>query len=127
MADAARLVATFDDAIASREVQGAVNAILELDRTLVAWEADTLQSDEPERVRTMLRSLIVRLGDVAATGARDPREVVAPFVDALLAVRASARATRDFATADVVRDRLIAAGVEVRDTADDVTWVLRSP
>ncbi len=127
MADAARLVSAFDDAIASREVPGAVNAILELDRTLVAWEADTLQSDEPERVRTMLRSLIVRLGDVAATGARDPREVVAPFVDALLAVRASARAARDFVTADVVRDRLIAAGVEVRDTPDDVTWVLHSP
>ena len=127
MADAARLEAAFAGAVSSRDAPAAVNAILELDRTLVAWEADTLQSDEPDRVRTTLRSLIVRLGDLAAAGARDPREVVGPFVDALLVVRAAARASKDFTTADIVRDRLIAAGIEVRDTPDGVTWVFSEP
>jgi cysteinyl-tRNA synthetase len=49
---------------------------------------------------------------------------VEPFVEALLAVRARARETRDWATADLVRDRLVAAGIEVRDGADGTTWEL---
>ena len=36
-----------------------------------------------------------------------------------------ARDGRDFATSDEVRDRLAAAGVEVRDTPDGATWELR--
>ena len=70
------------------------------------------------------RALIVRLGERAAAGARDPREALEPFVDALLELRARARAARDWETADLVRDRLAAAGVEVRDGPDGSTWVL---
>ena len=47
-------------------------------------------------------------------------------MEALLAVRARARETRDWATADLVRDRLSEAGVEVRDGAEGSTWVLGS-
>ena len=54
--------------------------------------------------------------------AADPRAVVGPFVDALLELRARARTARDFATSDRVRERLVAAGVEVRDTSDGVHW-----
>jgi cysteinyl-tRNA synthetase len=45
-------------------------------------------------------------------------------VSALLELRARARAARDWATADLVRDRLAAAGVEVRDGPDGSSWVL---
>ena len=58
------------------------------------------------------------------SGARDPRAVVEPYVDLLLAVRVKARAAKDFATSDLVRDGLAAAGVEVRDTPDGATWHL---
>ena len=37
-----------------------------------------------------------------------------------------ARESRDFATSDLVRDRLVAAAVEVRDTADGTEWSLGS-
>ena len=124
MSEATRLETVFAAAIAARDVPTAVNATLELDRTLVAWEADTLQSDEPERVRATLRSLIVQLGDLASKGARDPRAAAAPFVDALLTVRAAAKEAKNYALADLVRARLVAIGVEVRDTPDGVTWVL---
>jgi len=33
---------------------------------------------------------------------------------------------KDYATSDVVRDRLVAAGVEVKDTPDGVTWSLKA-
>ena len=39
-------------------------------------------------------------------------------------MRAAARDGKDFATSDLVRDRLVAAGIEVRDTPDGTTWTL---
>ena len=100
MADAARLEAAFDAALAARDVPAAVNAVLELDRTLEAWAADTTQSDEPDRVRATLRTMIVRLGELAALGARDPAEAAAPLVEAVLAARSAARAGQAWALAD---------------------------
>ena len=41
-----------------------------------------------------------------------------------LAARAEARAARDFAAADAIRDELAAAGVEVTDTAEGQKWSL---
>jgi cysteinyl-tRNA synthetase len=49
---------------------------------------------------------------------------VAPLVEALLAVRAQARETKDFATSDRVRDALADAGVVVEDGRDGVRWRL---
>ena len=46
------------------------------------------------------------------------------LVQAELAARQQARADKDFATADAVRDRLVAAGIEVADTADGQKWSL---
>jgi cysteinyl-tRNA synthetase len=51
-----------------------------------------------------------------------------PVVDALVALaveaRAEARARKDWAQADAVRDRLAAAGVVLEDTAAGVRWRL---
>jgi cysteinyl-tRNA synthetase len=44
------------------------------------------------------------------------------LVRGLLDERAAARAAKDFATADAIRDRLKAAGVEVEDTPDGPVW-----
>ena len=116
----------FDDALAARNVDAAVGAVLDLEAALAAWGADTLQSDELDRARAALRSMVVRLGELATTGARDPSEAVAPFVEALLDQRASARATKRYDDADVVRDRLVAAGVEVKDSPEGTSWRLLS-
>ncbi len=57
-------------------------------------------------------------GAEAATAALDA------LVRAQVAARASARAARDFATADAIRDQLAAAGVLVEDTASGARWGL---
>ncbi|HEX3425357.1 MAG TPA: hypothetical protein VHT30_04440 [Acidimicrobiales bacterium] len=114
--------AAFDQALAAGDVDAAVRAVLDLDDALVAWSADTLQSDEPARGRAALRRMIVRLGELARAGARPLREVIGPYVEHLLAVRESARRDRRFADADAIRDRLVALGVEVRDTATGTDW-----
>jgi cysteinyl-tRNA synthetase len=46
------------------------------------------------------------------------------LVDQLLRDRENARALRDFVAADAVRRRLLAAGVQIRDTPDGPTWSL---
>ncbi len=115
----------FDAALAGRDVDGAVRAILELDAALTGWAADTLQSDEQDRGRAALRRMIVELGELAKVGARDPRQAVAPFVDQLLALRSGARAAGRFGDADAIRDGLETAGVEVRDGPAGTYWSLR--
>jgi hypothetical protein len=120
--DVARLEKAFGGALGNRDARGAVGAILELDDLLVDWSRDTLQSDELDRGRAALRSMVVRLGEAAEAGLREPRDVVAPFVDALLAARQSARAEKRWGDADDIRDRLLAAGVEVRDTPEGTEW-----
>ncbi len=114
----------FGDALANRDMAAAAQAMLDLEATIHLWAADTLQSDELDKARAALRSMIARLAAVAEGGAADPRDVVGPFVESLLAVRRQARADKRYADSDAVRDQLVALGVEVRDTADGTEWDL---
>jgi cysteinyl-tRNA synthetase len=59
-------------------------------------------------------------GDAALRG------VVDRLVAAALERREAARAARDFAAADAIRDQLAAAGVDVEDTAAGPRWSLRA-
>jgi cyanophycinase-like exopeptidase len=118
------LEARFDIALAARDVDGCVAAILDLEQIMVDWSADTNISDEGEQARAVLRAMVMRLGELAQGGARDPHEVLGPYVSLLLDLRAKARAARDFATSDEIRDRLTAAGVEVRDTPSGPEWTI---
>jgi hypothetical protein len=119
-----RQQAAFGEAVGASDVPAAVRAVLELDRELEGWSWDTLQSDEQDRARSALRSLVMRLGELAGAGAGDPSTVVAPFVEALLELRAAAREEGRWKEADSVRDRLLALGIEVRDTPSGPTWRL---
>jgi len=107
-----------------RDVPAAVGALLELEDQITKWATDIPAGDAMDRARASLRSLVVGLGHVAETGARDPREVVGPFVEAMLELRARARADRRFDESDAIRQRLEALGVEVRDTPEGSEWLL---
>jgi cyanophycinase-like exopeptidase len=122
--EADRARAAFDVALAGQDVQACVAAVLGLEATIAAWRADTLQSGDLDEARRVLRALVVRLGELAVDGARDPRERIGPYVDLLLDLRTSARDAKDFATSDLVRDRLGDLGVEVRDTPSGPAWDL---
>ena len=115
----------FDLAISKHDADAAVGAVLALESEIRAWSVDTLQGPDQDRAVSTLRAMISKLGEIAINGLRDPRSVVAPFVNGLLAVRASVRGEKRFDLSDLVRDQLLAAGVEVRDTKDGVEWVLR--
>ena len=116
-----------DSALAGRDVDSAVGAVLAIDSQMHEWEADTLDSDEQDRAREVLRRYVVRLGDLARTGAGDPRDLLAPVVNGILELRVRMRASGEYAIADKLRDALVDAGVEVRDTPEGSTWELAVP
>jgi len=123
-ADTDKAIAEFDLAIAGADAPGAVRAALTLESCIRSWSADTLQSDSADRAHATLRSMISRLGDAATTGLQDPRQVLAPFVDALITVRTIVRAEKRYDLSDIIRDIFAAQGIEVRDTPDGVEWNL---
>jgi cyanophycinase-like exopeptidase len=114
----------FAAAIDAGDAQGATQVVLELEGLVRDWAADTLTGGQLDDAVGALRGLVTRLGGHAGSGLVDPRESVAPFVDLLLELREQSRADGQYATADRVRDGLIEAGVEVRDTPDGTEWVL---
>jgi cyanophycinase-like exopeptidase len=121
-ATAAALRARFDDCIAAGDADGALAACLDLEDAIHAWSADTLQSDDLDVARQTLRSMLVSLAGSAVLGLRDPRSIVGPVVEVALAARLRAREAKDFATSDLIRDDLGAAGIDVRDTPDGMVW-----
>jgi hypothetical protein len=123
--EVARLESVFSLSLEECDAPAAVRAILNLEETIQAWSHDTDQSDALATARSALRSAIVCLGELAADGTTDPATLIGPFVEALLVERVRARDSRDWAAADTIRDRLLAAGIELHDTPEGTTWELR--
>ncbi|AGZ45110.1 cysteinyl-tRNA synthetase [Actinoplanes friuliensis] len=111
----------FDEALARQDAAGLGQAVLDLESAVRAWSADTEEDDGADQAAAVLRTLIVRLAQVAEL---DPAERLAPLVDPLIAWRARLRAAGDFAGADEVRSLLAEAGVLLRDTPGDTRWTL---
>jgi hypothetical protein len=114
----------FARAVEARDVKAAVAAILELVSQVVDWSTDIPAGDELDRALASIRSMIVELGRLAETGARDPASVIGPFVDTMLGLRRRARDARRFDESDEIRDDLTKLGIEVRDTPAGTEWVL---
>lgn len=114
--------ASFRQARAAGDAGGMVAAALDLNDELWSWVADPNQSDELDRGRAALRSMVAELGDLASGAMRDPAEVFGPFVELLVQNRNLAREERRFADADAVRDGLASLGIEVHDTPEGSTW-----
>jgi cyanophycinase-like exopeptidase len=116
--------ADFAAAVAARDMALAVSTVLDLEHDVTEWSTDIPAGDELDRAHASLRSLILELGQLSESGARDPRMVVGPFVEALLELRTAARRDGRFVEADLVRDRLSSCGIEVRDSPSGSEWLL---
>ncbi|MBV8195502.1 MAG: hypothetical protein JOY80_08230 [Candidatus Dormibacteraeota bacterium] len=114
-----------DGALARGDVDATVAALLAIDSQIHEWSSDTLDSDEQDQARSLLRRHLVRLGQVAREGTIDPRERIAPLVEHVLNLRTEMRGSGHYDLADRVRDALTHAGVEIRDSPDGTAWDLR--
>jgi cysteinyl-tRNA synthetase len=110
-------------------VQGAVRAVLTLENELIAWSRDTAGTDEIDRARAALQGLVVRLGELVPVGAGAAERPVVPegVIALLVELRAAARAAKDYALGDRIRDTLAESGVELRDGSAGTTWEAQPP
>ena len=69
-----------------------------------------------------LLELLVKLCDVLGLIVLKKEEALDSEVEALIEERQAARKARDFAKADEIRDKLLAMGIELKDTREGVKW-----
>ncbi|MDA8397249.1 MAG: hypothetical protein M0Z29_05295 [Actinomycetota bacterium] len=120
-------LASFDLAITSLDSHAALESILDLEEELSAWSTDTLQSDEMDKGRAALRSMISRLEPLVRDGLVPAHERVQPFVETIMELRAGARRERRWSDADAIRDRLDKLGIVVQDAPEGAVWHLAQP
>jgi len=107
----AEYVARFDEAMADDLNTPQALAVL--------W--DVVKSDlEPAAKRALLLNFDEVLG--LGLSAPEATEEVDERIDSLIAQREAARANRDFAGADAIRDALAAEGIVLEDGPDGTTW-----
>jgi len=113
--------ATFGDALDDDlNVSAALAAVFDLVRDLNRRiERRSLSSADARRALEALRDL-----DRVLAILPDETGSLAPALAALLDARAAARAARDFAASDRLRDELATHGVTVEDTRDGQRWRL---
>jgi len=93
--------------------------------------AKTLNKASDAEEKSRLAATMLATGDLMGLLQSDPDEwfeghvegeLSSDDIDALIEKRNAARAAKDFATADAVRDQLSAAGIKIEDGADGSSW-----
>jgi cysteinyl-tRNA synthetase len=121
----AAFIAAMDDDLNVPQALGVLHETVRAGNTALA-------SGDVEAAKTALYSVlsmteVLGLDSVKRPEAVQGREHAAleVLIDAQLEARAAARANKDWAASDAIRDTLAAAGVVVEDGADGATWSLK--
>ncbi len=114
----------FEAAAGDRDGAAMAEAVLDLEAAIEAWSTDTDENDNADRARAVLRGLVARLGRAAQDGLADPADRLRPALEPLVGLRDKLRAEKAYAAADVIRDALAAAGVELRDAPGGTEWAI---
>ena len=86
----------------------------------------TIAADALEALRTLFHTFAFDILGLTseADGNAEREAAFGKAIDLLLDIRATAKANKDWATSDKVRNELAALGFEVKDTKDGATWRL---
>lgn len=104
------------------EAVGIINRVADGHATATAADIDALKA----LFQTFLFDILGMRPEAADLGGDE--KVLEPYrgaVDLLLQVRAEAKAKKDWATSDLIRDRLAALGFNVKDTKSGVEWSVK--
>ncbi|MDE6176083.1 MAG: cysteine--tRNA ligase, partial [Paramuribaculum sp.] len=91
----------------------------------------SLSQADIDRLRSLFDTFFVEIMGVRPAGAAAGENGAAstePFekaIDLLLQIRAEAKARKDWATSDLIRNRMAEIGFEVKDKKDGVEWSLK--
>jgi cysteinyl-tRNA synthetase len=122
----AEFAEAMDDDLSVPAALAALQGVIREGNRLLAGGDSPQLRDNLASVRRMLN--LLGLDPLSATWAQRGDETSAlrnsleALVESLLERREAARAAKDFATADAVRDQLHAAGVEIEDTPSGPRW-----
>ena len=94
-----------------------INQIAEGQQTISAEDLEELK-----RVFNLYVFDILGLRNEKAESAAGGSDMLAKVVDMILAVRQDAKANKDWATSDKIRNELTAIGIRVKDRKDGVDW-----
>ncbi|MFL6060111.1 MAG: cysteine--tRNA ligase [Marmoricola sp.] len=125
----AEFTEAMDDDLGTPAAVAAIhNVVREGNKLLADGPSDALRGNVAS-VRAMLSVLGLDPADPhwtqgPASDADDLKPVVDVLIAGLLEQREAARAAKDFASADAIRDRIAAAGVEIEDTPQGARWKL---
>ncbi|GAA4862449.1 cysteine--tRNA ligase [Saccharopolyspora cebuensis] len=121
--------AAMDDDLGTPQAIAAVHGVVRDGNAALDRGADEEARTAAAAVRTMTDVLgLDPLSEQWAeeSGAEDAAlGALGELVESMLEQRARARADRDFATADQLRDRLLDSGIAVEDTPDGPMWTLK--
>ena len=123
----AEFVEAMDDDLSTPAALAALQGVIaEGNKALAAGDVEVVRGALAS-VRAMLGVLgLDPLAEPWASSAGSMSDTaLATLVEGLITARNDARAAKDFTTADLVRDQLTAAGVEVEDTPSGTRWSLR--
>jgi cysteinyl-tRNA synthetase len=113
-----------DDDLGTPAAVGAIHDAVRAGNKALAEGDHATARERAAEVRAMLGVLGLDPADPAwgGGGGDDLTAVVDALVRGLLEQRQQARAEKDFAAADAIRDQIKAAGIEVEDTPDGPRW-----
>ena len=97
----------------------------EIAAVLLELESQTARGSK--RARDSLRSVIVEIAELAASGLIQPVEWVGDYVEFLVEIRSNLRAGKHWEEADRIRSGLESLGVTIRDTPSGARWTLDPP
>ncbi|HXH79181.1 cysteine--tRNA ligase [Nocardioides sp.] len=120
-------VEAMDDDLGTPAAVAAIHDVVREGNKLLAEGPSNALRGNAASVRAMLAVLGLDPADPAwatTSGAGDEklRDAVDVLITALLEERATARAEKDWARADDIRDRITAAGIEIEDTPSGPKW-----
>lgn len=99
-----------------------INQVNDGNATATSQDIDTLK----ELFNTFLMEILgIRTELVAGTGSSDVMRPFEEAVDLLLQIRSESKAKKDWATSDLIRNRLTEIGFDVKDTKDGFEWSIR--
>ena len=117
-------VTAMDDDLGTPAAVGAIHDVVRAGNTALGEGDLELAATHAAEVRAMLAVLGLDPAHAhwSTDSSNDLTGVVDALVKGLLDQRAEARAAKDFATADAIRDRIKAAGVTIEDTPTGPKW-----